>query len=419
MKISIVIVLYFLIIDVANCQSLKLNDCQRAAINNSTLLTQQSLLDDIAQLETEILDRNLLPKLSLSSQYTYYSDVVQFPGTEAFGIGQIPKNQYVSSLTLSQTIYDGGLVKYSKIISEKNANGQQKQLEVDELRIKQSINEIFFGALIFQENELLLKSIASEIRDQLQTVQSLIKNGVVLKSSENNLRKELLSIEQQRVEAQLGYRSMIAMLEKWMAIALPESIKLSIPDTPLNFDLAINRPELKYFDITLQLLKSTAKLTKTKKRPQIGGFVDYGMGKPNPFNLFDTDLNDFYMAGIKLNWQLWDWNQTSRERQILEMRQKTNQSQKTDFEKEIDIALKKLKSDISKYQEIIELDQGILALQKNVVQESYAQFKNGVITSTDYVGELNEEIRISLTLKIHEIQYHKAIIDYLTTSGNY
>jgi len=155
------------------------------------------------------------------------------------------------------------------------------------------------------------------------------------------------------------------------------------------------------------------------KRPQIGGFVDYGMGKPNPFNLFDTDLNDFYVAGIKLNWQLWDWNQTSRERQILEMRQKTTQSQKTDFEKEIDIALKKLKSDISKYQEIIELDQGILALQKNVVQESYAQFKNGVITSTDYVGELNEEIRISLTLKIHEIQYHKAIIDYLTTSGNY
>ena len=46
------------------------------------------------------------------------------------------------------------------------------------------------------------------------------------------------------------------------------------------------------------------------------------------------------------------------------------------------------------------------------------QLKNGVITTTDYVKELNAETIAKISQSLHELQRLKAIVNYNTLKGN-
>mgnify|MGYP000917990567 FL=1 len=74
--------------------------------------------------------------------------------------------------------------------------------------------------------------------------------------------------------------------------------------------------------------------------------------------------------------------------------------------------------DIQKYEALLDEDKEIMALQKVVVEESYSQLNNGIITSTQYLMEVNSAMRAEINMKIHELSLIKSKIDLLTNSGN-
>jgi hypothetical protein len=45
------------------------------------------------------------------------------------------------------------------------------------------------------------------------------------------------------------------------------------------------------------------------------------------------------------------------------------------------------------------------------------QLENGVITSTDYVNQLNEQLQAKLQLKLHEVQIEQKRVEYLQHKG--
>jgi outer membrane protein TolC len=66
--------------------------------------------------------------------------------------------------------------------------------------------------------------------------------------------------------------------------------------------------------------------------------------------------------------------------------------------------MKKYKADIEKIQNLLPKDREIIALYEEIIKEMDLQLENGVITSTDYVNQLNEQLQAKLQLKLHEVQ---------------
>ena len=117
-------------------------------------------------------------------------------------------------------------------------------------------------------------------------------------------------------------------------------------------------------------------------------------------------------------WNPWDWGNANRKKEMLSLGQESILTRKRDFEKVISTSLISDYSEIDKMKQLIVKDEEIIELQESIVDQAFSQFTNGVISSTDYVTEINAQTRAKLTLQIHQIQLAKAKIDVITHSGN-
>jgi len=66
---------------------------------------------------------------------------------------------------------------------------------------------------------------------------------------------------------------------------------------------------------------------------------------------------------------------------------------------------------------LIESDSELIALRKRITATADSQYKNGTITATDYLNELNSERQAMINTEIHKINLSLTRIEYLNISG--
>jgi outer membrane protein TolC len=171
------------------------------------------------------------------------------------------------------------------------------------------------------------------------------------------------------------------------------------------------------FSLQQNKLDASRKLLGVKTIPHLFAFGQLGYGRPG-FDMLKNEFTDFYIVGAKLNWNFWDWNHTKKEKEILGIQNDILNTQKETFDKNIRIDLENKKAAITKAAKLIIGDEEIIGLRKKITTESSSQLDHGVITSTEYLSNLNAESQAELNLEIHKIQLIKAKIDYQATLGN-
>lgn len=72
----------------------------------------------------------------------------------------------------------------------------------------------------------------------------------------------------------------------------------------------------------------------------------------------------------------------------------------------------------AQYNDLIQQDQEIIALRTSVKKAAVAQLENGVITSHDYISQVNAENQARQDLILHEIQLLQVQYNNKNTSGN-
>jgi hypothetical protein len=115
---------------------------------------------------------------------------------------------------------------------------------------------------------------------------------------------------------------------------------------------------------------------------------------------------------------LWDWGKTKRERQVLTIQKDIIQTKKETFDKTLIIALQSQTANINKYEQLIIKDNEIIELRSKITKSASSQLENGVITSTDYLTELNAETLSKINLETHKIQLLQTKVNYLTIKGD-
>ena len=133
--------------------------------------------------------------------------------------------------------------------------------------------------------------------------------------------------------------------------------------------------------------------------------------------MLNNSFETFYMTGVKLNWTLFDWNKTKKEKEVLEISKQIVASEKETFEVNQKRNLQEINFEIGKIETQLKSDKEIIQLREKIVRSAEAQMKNGVITSSDYLNEVTQLFESKITEKTHQIQLQLAKANHQIIKG--
>ena len=397
--------IFLLFIGLINAQeTITLEQCYQWSRENYPLIKKQELIKKAEQYTTENALKGWLPQVNITAQATYQNDVTQFPvKLPNVNVEPLSKDQYKVFADVSQTIYDGGNIRNQKNLAKIQSKVQNIQTEVELDKLKERINQLYFGILQTNKQWTQLQFTKLDIKEGIKKAEAQLKNGVIFRSNLDVLKAELVKIEQKEIELQAIKQNFVQMLSYFIKKNIDENTQLETPEKIL-LTKNNNRSELKLFDAQKQLLETQRKIINTKNTPKLGAFFQGGYGKPG-FNMLKNEFDIFYIGGIRLNIPISGFYTQKNDLALLE-----NQSQEIEIQREnflfnqnfIEI---QQRNDLEKIQNLIDKDNELIELRKNIKTASLAQLENGVINTNDYLREVTAEEQAILTKITHEIQY--------------
>jgi len=396
---------------------LKIEDCYQLARKNYPLAKQHELIEKTKEYSLQNASKGYLPQVGIFGQASYQSDVtnvpIKLPGLD---IPTLSKDQYKVYAEVNQTIFDAGTIKNEQRIIESNAVIESQKLEVELYKLKERINDLFFGILLIDEqivqNELLKKDIDLGIKK----TEASIANGTALKSSADQLKAELLKANQQTITLKASRKAYLDMLELFIN-QNPDENTVLVKPAMIPVSQEIKRPELLLYEYENKGLDIQNKKINSRNLPKFNLFLQGGAGRPG-LDMLSNDFSPYYIGGIRLNWALSGLYTQKKEKELVNINRRNIDLQKETFLFNTNSTLKQQHAEISKLQQLIASDDEIIELRTRVKTTSLAQLENGVINTNDYLNEVNAEDQARQNKILNEIQLLMTIHQQQTTTGN-
>jgi outer membrane protein TolC len=414
-----VVVLLFGLGARAQNDKLSLQQAYDLAREHYPVIRQKDLVRQTANLTIENLSKGYLPQLNISGQATYQSDVTSVPvSIPGIKIDAPSKDQYKIQAELTQLLYDGGSTHAQRNVQNANAQVEEQKAEVELYKVKERINQLYLGVLLVDAQLEQVKEVKDDIELGIKRVAAMVKNGTAFRSNQLTLEAELMKNDQRVIELNANRKGLVDVLSLFIDRSLPADVKLEQPTIPMTLvKESVARPELKYYSYQNNLFKVQNQLISAKNRPKLNLFVQGGYGRPG-LNMLKNEFALFYVAGARLNWGLGNLYTTKKEREILQVNQRMVDVQKDLFMLNTNTLLKQQEAEVSKLSQLIQSDEQIIGVRGQVKEAALAQLTNGVITTNDYLKEVNAEDQAKQLLLTHQVQLLQAQINYRTISGN-
>lgn len=401
----------------SQAQTLRIEDCYTLAKQNYPQAKQRNLIKKSGAYSIDNITTGYLPQINIAGQASYQSAVTEVPiKVPGIDIPSLSKDQYKLYGEVNQVLFDGGVIKQQKKIQEASTVVEEQTLEVELYKLNDRINQLFFGILLIDEQLKQTTLTRSDVETALKKTEASIANGVALKSNGDVLKAEILKTDQKAIELKAMRRAYADMLGLFINSQVNESTTLVKPD-PLVSSIEIKRPELSLYDKQATLFDVQQKMINAKNLPRFGLFVQGGMGKP-ALNMLSNEFEPYYLGGVRLNWSLSGWYTSKKERYLLDLKKQNTNIQKETFLYNTNMVIKQQTSEEDKWQTLLQTDNEMIALRTSVKNTSLAQLENGVITSSDYIREVNAEDQAKQNRILHEIQLLQTQYNLKFTTSN-
>lgn len=394
-----------------------LQDCQQWARDVHPLLKQQELYQQITALKLDNIQTAYLPQIDLNAQASYQSDVT-YVGAAIPGIDfpQVSKDQYKAYLDVQQNIWDGGVSKARNELEQAQEQTNLQGVEVELYQVKEQVNGLFFSSFLIQQNLALLDKKEETLQAQKTQLAAALENGSVLQSDLDQVLAELVRIRQQKIALKSQRGRSLTALAILTGRTTAELEKLAIETDDQIVSVENSRPELTLFQRQSEQLAASAELSQKARNPKFYGFGQAGYGRP-ALNMLNDDFDTYYLVGLGINWTVFDWKKTKRERELLDLQRELVQTQQTEFERNISLALNEQEHQIEQAQELLKSDEELIELQASISKSSASKLENGTITTADYLQDLNAEMAARINFELHKVQLQAARESYRTILG--
>lgn len=416
----------FISLDKIDAQEvITLSQCYEWTRENYPMVRQYELIDKAEHYNLANAAKGWLPQLNVNAKATYQSDVTKLPfDTEknsaiipGFEIPVLSKDQYQVSAEISQTIWDGGHIHSNRAMTKAEAKADREQLESDLYALNERVNQLYFGCLLqdelIKQNELLQR----ELQINIDRIEAMIRNGVANQSDKESLEVEMLNTCQKAIELRASRTAYITMLGALTGHSLGTA-RLEVPVLPTtNLAADINRPELRALDARALQMQMQYKLLNAGLMPRIGAFVQGGYGRPG-LNMLEDSFDAFYMAGVRLSWNLGNFYTRKNDRRKVEVNLQNVEVQRETFLFNTRLELMQQDTEIRKIRDLIQSDKDIIRLRTSIKKSAEVKLENGVISVTDLIREINAEDMAKQNAATHNIQHLMAVYNYLYITNN-
>ena len=416
-------VLPFLISAAQGDKPIVIDSCYAWAKQNYPLIQEYNVIEQTRQFTVQNAFRNYIPQLNLSGQATYQSETTNFadvfgslPPSTLANFPKYSKDQYRLTAEVYQTIFDGLSSKYKKENAIADAEVKKQNVEVSLYALRDRVNQVYFGVLLtdqeLKQNDLQQKDVQSVI----DKTQAFVDNGTAFRSSVDELKAQLLQIQQNRIDLVSTRKSYLMVLGLLIGHPLDETAVLSEPQTPV-LSPDIKRPELQLYQLQKKSIDLQTKQLETGFMPQINAWFDGSYGRPT-LNTVSNDFGAFWITGIRFNWTLTALYTFKNNKRIFALSQNDIDIQKDVFLFNTNVTLTQQNENIKKYGDLVAKDKEIVDLRTSVKNASNAQLQNGVLNAHDYLTQVDAEAQARLGLILHQVQLLQAEYNYQNTSGN-
>lgn len=389
--------------------SLTVEQLRQLAVQKSPLQQKKLLAESIAALQTRNLESNKLPRINVGGQATWQSDVFGLPiESPLFKVPEVPKDQYKVTVDVAQRIWDGNSDRYARQQRQLESQIASAQVDVDVFQVREVVTDLFFKVLLLDESEKILESTRTDLNARLKQSQAAIAGGVALRTTADQIQIQIWKTEQQLETLRADRRTLLSVLAAWIgrpqadfALKAPASVAMPVGDL-------FERPEFRLLNLQKQAQVLQSDALRLRRQPRVEAFVQGGMGSPNPFNFFETGFEPFVLVGLRAAWSPFDWGNTSRDRQVLSLQKNVLDMQSGALQQRFDAQLRRDQGEIAKADALLKQDDDIIRLQEDIVRRADAQVQNGVMTSTDYLAQINILTQARLTRATHQIQAQQA-----------
>jgi len=373
---------------------------------------------------TEI-SSNLYPQLSVGFNYNHLSDVpVQF-SSPIFSATGNPIDALYANATIEQPLFTG-----LKLLSLRNAAeyGKEAALVQSSQTINQKAFTIHMSFWNLYRTEKLVKVLRENIaglEKHLKDTELFFQNGLVTKNDLLKLKVRVSETRTQLIETENAFEIARAVYNKNLGFSLNQKTEISVE----NFD--DNLTEYGYDQILEEAINSRSELVSNKYQslaaeeritaakstwfPQIGAFGSFNYLKVDGTQLLKSDWTNFWMVGVNVKWNIWDWWKTSSVAEQAEQQYNQVQLSSQILKENIEIEVYKnhlqLQSEASKVE--------VSKLRVESAKENYRiindKYETQLATSTELVDADSELLNAKTKLITSYINYKIAKV-YLEKS---
>lgn len=378
-----------------------LEHCQQQARSNYPLVVQTELLQQARDYQLENLRTGWYPQVQVMGQASYQSEVTSLPiKLPGVTVPALSKDQYRVYADINQALFDGGITRQQRRIQESGTAVELQKVEVELYKIREKVNQLYFGILLTDAQLQLNDLVVADLTALKQKTEAALKLGTVLPSDADLVKAEYLKAMQRAADLRAQRKEWVLMLSRFTGNTLSPEVKLQMPAPE---GTAVPRPEYALFQRQQEMMEAQYHLLTARNLPRLSAFLQAGYGRP-ALNMLSNQFEQYYIGGVRLNWNLNGWYTLNRDRSILKVNKDLVESQHKLFDFQTSIAVSHCEAEQQRLNEISSSDAELLTLREKIKTASEAKLQQGVITTADYLRELHALDAARESQRLHAIQ---------------
>jgi outer membrane protein TolC len=353
----------------------------------------------------------------------YQSQVTTIPLTlPGFSIPTPSHETYDARVNVQQSLYDATIAPRRTVEQDKEAESES-QLRTTLYGLRGDVNTAFFTAMSSGQQAIEMATTITDLEARLTEARNRVQQGTSLPSDTSTIEATILQRRQDAARIAADRRAALATLSALVGHAVTEQDLLALPDGDADvtrartaLDAQRTRPEYAHFADTRQRLDDQAAVDAAQRRPNVSAFGRLGYGRPglNPLN---ANFGTYWLAGVQVQWNPWDWGTTGRDRESLALQREIALADEAAFTDALHRGVQSDLATIDRLDSALVFDSQIVLLREQVERETAVRLQEGVITAAEYVDRSTDLLAARLTRDQHRIDLAQARAHFLTSLG--
>jgi outer membrane protein TolC len=405
--------------------TLQLAQLQAEALAHDPRADQRTVLAQGAALRQAEIRRQWRPQLSLGGTLSHQSDVtflpLRLPGTS---VPVPPRDRWQAVADVQQLLYDGGAARRRMAVEGARLAEGDAGVTAALHPLRDEVTRAFFDAALLASRDAELSALAGDLAQLLEDTRVRVREGAALPRDSAQVRAAWRRATGAVEEARSGRAAALAVLGQLTGRILAPDQPLALPDgssrlaalrrTPA--EALRERPEYARFARARARLREEGALASVENRPRVVAFAQGGMGRPG-LNQFQVTPDEFWQAGVRVEWRPYTWGSASRTREQLALQARLLDTEERALAGALSRAVAGALAEVDRLRRQLEEDVEVIALREEVLRAAEVQHREAMITAAELVELRTDLLEARLTRERHRIDLARAEARILDTLG--